>query len=66
MSSYLPKDSGGSPYAEGGGLYALGGCGFNVNYVILLVIVNVENFDLLKKSKITVHVKIWPYTRVLL
>lgn len=27
MSSYLPKDSTGSPYAEGGGLYALGGCG---------------------------------------
>ena len=24
MSSYLPKDSSGSPYAEGGGLYALG------------------------------------------
>lgn len=24
MSSYLPKDSNGSPYAEGGGLYALG------------------------------------------
>ena len=45
MSSYLPKDSTGSFYTEGGGLYALGECiihvhVYSINYYVGLIHAN--------------------------
>ena len=46
MSSYLPKDSTGSFYTEGGGLYALGECIYMYMYINLnLIILHVYSIN---------------------